>query len=139
MFLILLLSSFVFALEVCLDFSSKTEDPFVNKLIVSKIESFALESGLKLSCSEGSLKIPVSFSFSERPLSISSRQRVSSYILSLSLNIGSENFSASVPYSLPSGAFAELPRRKAVDELLSRLKLPILKYFSEIYRGKRAP
>ncbi|GAB6066339.1 hypothetical protein JCM9492_14320 [Aquifex pyrophilus] len=139
MLLVFFLLSFLFAKELCLDFNIDTEDSYVNKRIAQYVERFALESGFELSCSEKSLNLSVSASFSERSVAISPKQRVSTYLFSLSIRIGSESFSTSVPYSLPSGALGELPRRKALEEAIQRLKLPIIKYFTELYAGKREP
>ena len=122
---------------MCLDFSEiDLEDPYVKKVVIQKLEQYAIESGFTLTCSEGSKRIKVFVSYSEKSISISARHRVSTYIFSLNIRIDNESFSSSVPYSLPSGALAELPRRKALEEIMRRLKLPIIKYFSEIYLGK---
>ncbi len=139
MFLVILLLSFLFAKELCLEFNINTDDPYLNKRVEQYVEELALESGFKLGCSEKSLNLPVSASFSENGIAISPKQRVSTYLFSLSVNIGNESFSTSVPYSLPSGAFGELPRRKALEEAIKRLRLPIIKYFTELYAGKREP
>ncbi|HID66521.1 MAG TPA: hypothetical protein EYP32_07000 [Aquificaceae bacterium] len=134
---IFFLFSLAFSKEMCLDFSEiDLEDPYVKKAVIQKLEQYAIESGFILKCSESSKRIKVFVSYSEKAISISARQRVSTYIFSLNIQIGDESFSSSVPYSLPSGALAELPRRKALEEMMGRLKLPIIKYFSEIYLGK---
>ncbi|RUM29436.1 MAG: hypothetical protein DSY42_06560 [Aquifex sp.] len=134
---IFFLLSFSFSKEICLDFSEvDLEDPYVKKAVIQKLEQYAMESGFTLTCTESSKRIKVFVNYSEKAISISARQRVSTYIFSLNIRIGSESFSSSVPYSLPSGALAELPRRKALEEIMKRLKLPIIKYFSEIYLGK---
>ncbi|AAC06573.1 hypothetical protein [Aquifex aeolicus] len=133
-FLILLLPFFLFAKEVCLDFSEiDTDDPYVKQAIIRKVEEYVLEAGFKVKCTENTLRIKVRANYREVPSTISARQRVSSYTLYLSVSLGEESFSASVPYSLPSGSLAELPRRKALEEAFSRIKLHIIKYFSREY------
>ncbi|HIP42429.1 MAG TPA: hypothetical protein EYG91_00615 [Aquifex aeolicus] len=134
---IFFLLGFSFSKEICFDFSGiNSEDPYVRKAVIQKLEQYAMESGFTLACTESSKRIEVFANYSEKAVSISARQRISIYIFSLNIRIGNKSFSSSVPYSLPSGALAELPRRKALEEVIERLKLPIIKYLSEIYFGK---
>jgi len=133
-YMIILFPLILFAKEVCLDFSDmELEDPYVKQAVIKKVEEYALEAGLKIKCSVGIPRIKVTADFKEIPSTISAKQRVSSYTLHLRINLGEESFSASVPYSLPSGALAELPKRKALEEAFTRIKLHLIKFFSREY------
>lgn len=113
------------------------DDPYVKQIVIRKIEEYALEAGFKIRCKRNTPRIKVKANLREVPTTISAKQRVSSYTLYLSISLGEESFSASVPYSLPYGSLAELPRRKALEEAFSRIKLHIIKYFSRKYfKGK---
>jgi len=134
--LLTLLFGFAFGLEVCPRWNIRLPDPYGAQLVKEKITEYLLESGLELSCKEGSKALGIEVSSKERGLSISPRQRVSTYLLTLKVKVGGESFSASVPYSQSSGGLGELPRREALAEALQRLKLQLIDYFFRIQKDE---
>ena len=128
-----------FGEEICLKFHDSGEDPYVAHRIYHHIKNLFLEAGFKFSCSKNTNKVNVEVSYSETPISVSSRQRVSSYILHLHIKLNEKSFSSSVPYSV-NASYGEIPRRKAIEEAFGRIKLNLLEYLLELkkhagYRG----
>ena len=136
MLLILFFISLAFSQEVCLKVNVYSDDPYLKQRAISRIKQIALESGFKLRCSENSKIVKAYIKISETPLSLSPRQRVSSYNLNLFIKLNGEKISTSVPYSLPYGGIAELPRRKAIEEAFERIRLRILDFFLKFKRRK---
>ncbi len=106
-------------------------DPYLGLAVLKTIERAVIESGLAVSCDDSAKDLNVRIvSFREVPIAFTPDQRVSVYNLSLTLKVtaGSRQFtvSGSVPYSLPTGGLGDIPRRKAIDDLLDKLYLNIL-------------
>ena len=123
--------SVTFGGEICLKLHSSNEDPYVSHRIYHHLKNLFLETGFNLSCRDKAQKVNVEISYSETPISVSSRQRVSSYILHLRVRLNDKEFSGSVPYSV-NASYGEIPRRKAIEEAFGRIKLNILEYLLEL-------
>ncbi len=125
--------------ELCLSVDgTNLKDPFVKQYVLGRINQYVLESGWEVGCSEKARRLVLKVRYTERPLVISAGQRVKSYLLSLRVEINGKSFGASVPYSLPYGGLGELPRRKALEEALGRMKLSIIEYLLELGRDEGA-
>ncbi len=130
--ILLLLISDAFGKEICLNLTKSTaEDPYVTHRVYNQLKNLFLETGFKLSCTENAEKVNVTVSYSEIPISISSRQRVSSYMFYLKIHLNDKVFSSSVPYSV-NASYGEIPRKKAVEESFGRIKLNLLEYLLEL-------
>ncbi|MDQ7082791.1 MAG: hypothetical protein Q9N34_07455 [Aquificota bacterium] len=124
----------VFCIE---EVENETNEPYLSYALLKMVERAILESGGKLSCKNGSDRVRISIrDFRETPLAYSPSQRVSSYILSLyfevSVKENSFSVSGSVPYSLPTGGLGDLPRRKAIDDLVDKIYFEVLKNFRRL-------
>ncbi len=116
------------------------EDPYVEYSLRKTVEKAFLESGYLLSCEEKSLRAVVRvIHFGEVPIAYTPKQRISSYNLTLRFEIKINGriliAGGSVPYSIPFGGYGDIPRRKAVDDLLDKIYLDLLR---EIRRLKNA-
>jgi len=128
---LLLFISLTFGGEICLDLKDRGEDPYVAQRLYHHLRNLFLEAGFTLSCSDKSKKMYAEVSYSETPISISPKQRVSSYIFYLKVRLNDREFMSSAPYSVNS-SYGEIPRRKAVDEAFGKMKLSILEYALEL-------
>lgn len=128
---LLLFISLTFGKEICLDLRDRGEDPYVAERLYYHLRNLFLEAGLTLSCSDKSQKMYAEVSYSETPISISPKQRVSNYIFYLKVRLNDREFISSAPYSVNS-SYGEIPRRKAVDEAFGRMKLSVLEYALEL-------
>ncbi|SNZ11903.1 hypothetical protein [Hydrogenobacter hydrogenophilus] len=113
-------------------------DPYINYALRKKLEDAVLESGHKLSCKENALSIvPVIKELKETPIAYTPYQRVSAYNLTLSIALkdGKEekDFSFTVPYNLPTGGVGDLPRRRAIDDILDIIYIEFVQYFKRRY------
>ena len=130
--ILLLLISVTFGEEICLKMAkSADEDSYVAHRVYHKLKNLFLEAGFKLACTENAKRIYIAVSYSETPISLSSRQRVSSYILYLRVHLNDRKFTGSIPYSV-NASYGEIPRRRAIEEAFDRIKLNILEYLLEL-------
>jgi len=135
--ILMMLSLIANGREICLSVEGRNlKDPFVKQYVLDKINQYILESGWSVGCSEKALRLYLRVDYNERPLVISAGQRVKSYLFSLKIRINGRRFSASVPYSLPYGGLGELPRRKAVEEAMGRMKLSIIEYLLQLGKNE---
>lgn len=117
------------AQPICIEWSSlPRSEPYLHYALLRSVEKAVLESGYSLGCDGEYEKLSVKVrKFEEVPIAYTPAQRVSVYNLILSLEAvkGNERFifTVSVPYSLPSGGLGDLPRRKAIDDLLDKIYL----------------
>ncbi|RMH08688.1 MAG: hypothetical protein D6699_00630, partial [Aquificota bacterium] len=98
------------------------------------LEKALLESGHKLSCSQGSVALfPKVESLKETPIAYSPQQRVSAYSLEMTVRVkaGTQDmtFSAVVPYSQPTGGVGDLPRRRAIEDAFGIIYLDMVENF----------
>ncbi len=133
-FLILLFSASLLWAEVfCVeDVENNTNEPYLSYSLLKVVEEAILENGHQISCDRKSKKVKVRIKrFQEVPIAYTPEQRVSSYNLFLSVELEvngqKHSFSSSVPYTLPYGGLGDIPRRKAIDDLLDKIYLEILK------------
>ena len=133
-FLILLLSTGVLWAGVfCIEeVENDTKEPYLSYSLLKVVEEAILENGHRISCDRMSKKVKVRVKkFEEIPIAYTPEQRVSSYNLFLSVELEvngqKHSFSSSVPYTLPYGGLGDIPRRKAIDDLLDKIYLEILK------------
>jgi hypothetical protein len=113
-------------------------DPYINYRLQKNLEDAVLESGHKVSCKEHTFTIvPIIKELKETPVGYTSYQRVSAYNLTLSVALkdGKEekDFSFTVTYSLPTGSLGDLPRRKAIDNILDIIYIEFVQYFKRRY------
>ncbi len=136
MWLIFLLFSIItsaYAEVFCIEnVENETNEPYLSYALLKVVEKAVLENGYELSCKGDYKKINVSvLSFEEKPIAYTPQQRVSSYNLTLrfEVELSGRKFqiSGTVPYSLPSGGLGDIPRRKAIDDLLDKIYLDLLK------------
>ncbi|EDP75257.1 hypothetical protein [Hydrogenivirga sp. 128-5-R1-1] len=124
-----------FSQELCIkEVENDTNEPYLSYALLRTIEKAILESGWKLGCKKGSTEVYVRItSFKETPIAYTPAQRVSSYNLSVSFSVrvGERSFSlaGTVPYSLPSGGLGDIPRRRAIDDLLDKIYWNLLQNF----------
>ncbi len=114
-----------------------TNEPYLSYALLKMAERAILESGGELSCEVSSKRVRVRvIDFREIPLAYSPSQRVNSYNLYLSfeVSVGGSSFSVggSVPYSLPTGSLGDVPRRKAIDDLVDKIYFEVLKNFRRL-------
>lgn len=114
------------------------KDPYINYALRKKLEHALLESGHKVSCEENAFSvIPVIKELRETPIAYTPYQRVSAYNLTLSIALkdGKEekDFSFTVPYNLPTGGLGDLPRRRAIDDILDIIYIEFVQYFKRRY------
>lgn len=126
-----LLLNFSFSQTLCIrDVENETNEPYLSYALLKTMEKAILESGYSLKCPEGEVVKVRVVEFRENPIAYTPSQRVSSYNLTLRIDveIGKKRFSVggTVPYSLPSGSLGDIPRRKAIDDLLDKIYLEIL-------------
>ncbi len=124
----------VFCVE---DVENPTNDPYIGYSLQRVTEKALLEGGFVLSCEEGARRVRIRvISLEEIPIAYTPRQRVSSYNLILwaevRLNGRSIKVGGAVPYTLPSGGYGDVPRRKAVDDLLDKVYLDLLRRVREL-------
>jgi len=108
-----------------------TEEPYLSYELLRIVERAVLESGHELRCDGDTKEVRLRVKeFKEVPIAYTSKQRVSSYNLSLSfeLNIDGKGYTirSSVPYTLPYGGLGDIPRRKAINDLLDKIYGDIL-------------
>ncbi len=130
--IILLLSGSLFAQTFCVrEVLNSTDEPYLSYSLLRIVERALLENGYELGC-EGSfneigLKVK---EFKEIPIAYTPEQRVSSYnlILSVELKVNGEDHTlrSFVPYDLPYGGLGDVPRRRAIDDLLDKIYIEIL-------------
>jgi len=108
----------------------------LREIIVRKrVERAILESGYIPSCNESSVPLKVTIKrVVERPIAYTSKGRISSYSLSIELDMifgdRRRSFSGFAPYRQPTGAVGDLYRKKAVNEIIDKIYLDILKFIS---------
>ena len=107
-------------------------DPYLSYALLRTVERAVVESGHTLHCGEGSKTLRVEIlSFGEKPIAYTPQQRVSTYSLDVRVRLSTEGESftvfTSVPYAIPGGSEGDIPRRRAIDDLLDKLYLNILK------------
>ncbi len=131
--LILLLLSLAYAGSFCIkEVENETNEPYLSYALLRTLEKAVLEVGGDISCSGDFREIRVKVrSFRELPIAYTPQHRVSSYNLSLSVEIQVEGssfvLSGTVPYTLPSGGLGDIPRRSAVDDLVDKIYLDLIK------------
>lgn len=130
----LLLISIVYSQDVCLNLKESGEDPYITNRLYHHIKNLFLEAGFHISCVHSAEKVNLGISYNEAPISVSARQRVSSYILHLKIRLNGKEFRGSVPYSVKA-SYGEISRRNAVEEVFSRMKLDLLEYILELKRN----
>jgi hypothetical protein len=106
-------------------------DPYLSFAVLRTVERAVIESGHSINCEGGHRDLRVKVvSFREVPIAYTPEQRVSAYnlLLTISLRVWGKEFrlGGAVPYSLPTGGLGDVPRRKAIDDLLDKLYLNIL-------------
>jgi len=126
------LAAVAFSRSFCIEeVENSTADPYITYSLQRTVEKAFLENGYELSCEGNPHKVRIRISsFEETPIAYTPAQRVSSYnlILRAEVRINGKSISigGAVPYTLPSGGYGDLPRRKAVDDLLDKIYLDLL-------------
>ncbi|RLJ71160.1 hypothetical protein BCF55_1458 [Hydrogenivirga caldilitoris] len=124
--------SLVFSEPFCIKgVENDTREPYLNYALLKTVEKAVLEIGGELRCEGDAKGILIRIkNFKETPIAYTPQQRVSSYNLNLSFEVvvGDRSFSLSgvVPYSLVSGGLGDIPRRRAIDDLLDKIYLDLL-------------
>ncbi len=116
------------------DVENNTNEPYLSYAVLKFVEKALLEAGNTISCEGEHEKVHVRIrDFRDTPIAYTSRQRVSSYNLHLSLEIrvGEKKITlgGAVPYTLPGGGYGDIPRRKAIDDLLDKIYWNALQNF----------
>ena len=112
-------------------------DPYLNYVLLQRIEQALLEVGKKVECSENSRELVVSIKrLKDIPLAFSPEQRVTSYTLEVVVSIkldGKEaEFFWSVPYEQTNGLQGELPRREAFEDAVDKISIQILDFLKDL-------
>ena len=129
---LLVIPSLLFGGGFCVSsVENPSDDPYLEYALMKAVERAIMESGYRLDCSGGYEEVRVRVvEFKEVPIAYTPRQRVSLYnlIMSVKVSVGGREFtlSSSVPYSLPSGSYGDIPRRKAIDDLTDKIYSYIL-------------
>ncbi|ADC89999.1 hypothetical protein Thal_1368 [Thermocrinis albus DSM 14484] len=123
--------SCAFGAAFCIKTETTYPDPYLYQTVLRTVERAVLESGESLSCGEGSQPMRVSvLEFQDIPVGYSPFQRVNAYTLKLTLLLETKDmkraFSAVTTYSLPDGSRGDLPRRSALDSLMTIIYPDIL-------------
>ncbi len=131
--ILLLLAGLLRAETFCIKgVENRTNEPYLSYSLLKAVERAILENGHKIGCDGRFKEVRVRVKdFNEMPIAYTPEQRVSSYNLVLSveliLNGKRHSFSSVVPYTLPYGGLGDIPRRKAIDDLLDKIYIEILK------------
>ena len=130
--ILFLLAGTVFAQTFCIkDVRNETNEPYLSYSLLRIVERALLENGYEVDCDGSFSKIELRVKeFKEIPIAYTPEQRVSSYnlILSVELKVNGKDHTlrSFVPYDLPYGGLGDLPRRKAIDDLLDKIYIDIL-------------
>ncbi len=130
--------SFSFPAEQRVCISVKGDFPkekYIRIIVRKRVERALLESGYKPSCEKPFVPLNVVIKrVRERPIAYTSKGRISSYSLSIELEMvfGDKKgiFKGFAPYRQPTGAVGDLYRKKAVNEIIDKIYLNILKFIS---------
>jgi len=111
---------------------NNTNEPYLSYSLLRVVERAILENGHEISCEDTAKEVRVKVKrFEEVPIAYTPEQRVSAYNLMLSVEISingdMHSFSSFVPYTLPYGGLGDIPRRKAIDDLLDKIYIEVLK------------
>ena len=106
-------------------------EPYVNLALRKRIEMAILESGGTLKCADNSKDVSVIVKdFREEPIAYTAFQRVNFYSLTLSITLNIDNkektYTQTVSYPQPSGSLGNIPRRRAIDDIVSIIYLEIV-------------
>ncbi|MDQ7038547.1 MAG: hypothetical protein Q9N26_05050 [Aquificota bacterium] len=130
--IVLALPAVLFGKTYCVEVERDPyRDPYLGFAVLRTVERAVVESGNSLGCGKGSRMLRVRVvSFREVPIAFTPDQRVSAYSLYLTLRVeaGKETFTlkGTVPYSQPTGGLGDIPRRRAIDDILDKLYLNLL-------------
>ncbi len=130
-FLLLWLVSIAFSSEVCIKVENPYPEPYLGIAIRKTLERAVLESGKSLGCSQSAKELRAYVKeLKEEPIAYTPQQRVSAYNLRLSISLKTDSeertYTQGVSYSQPTGALGNLPRRQAIDTILSIIYLDML-------------
>ncbi len=133
-----LIAGFSFSGEerVCINVKGDfPKEKYIRIIVRKRVEKALLESGYKPSCQKPFVPLDVIIRrVKERPIAYTSKGRISSYSLSIELEMvfGEKRgiFKGFAPYRQPTGAVGDLYRKKAVNEIIDKIYLNILKFIS---------
>lgn len=131
-FITFLMFGLSFALDACIrSVDNPYQDPYLDYLLVKTLEKALQESGRKLSCDKDAQDFYLKVTrLKEEPTAYTPFKRVNAYNLTLSLELRSgdksKTYSRTINYFLPSGAYGNLPKRKALEDLLNIIYLDLL-------------
>jgi len=131
---LILLVGISFGKEFCIEeVDNDFNEPYLSYALLRIMERAVLETGGNIACSQNSIRVRLTVKdFREIPIAYTPSQRVRSYNLSISFEVDIDGkrhlFRGTVPYSLPFGGYGDIPRRKAIDDLLDKIYLNILKF-----------
>ncbi len=136
--ILFLVAGFSFSEEkrVCINVKGDfPKEKYIRIIVRKRVERALLESGYKPSCQKPFVPLNVVIKrVEERPIAYTSKGRISSYNLSIELEMvlgdKRETFTGFAPYRQPTGAVGDLYRKKAVNEIIDKIYLNILKFIS---------
>ncbi len=135
--LIICFTNFAFSKEyVCVRLKGDfPKEKYIRIALKKAVEKALIETSYKPKCVEGSKKLVVHIkNIIEKPIAYTSKGRVSSYSLNINISISfhnkKESFSGFAPYGQPSGTIGDINRKKAVDEIIDKIYLNMLKFLS---------
>ncbi len=132
--IIVLFISLSWANEFCIEkIENETNEPYLSYALQKAVERALIENGHKLSCERGKKVYLRVKNFREIPIAYTPQQRVSSYNLTVNVEIEVDGekitIGSTVPYSLLPTSYGDIPRRRAIDELIDKIYLRLLESF----------
>lgn len=134
MILLALGFSFAFSEDICIkEVSNPYTEVYLSYAFRKNLEKAILESGNSIGCGAGSKEIkPEVEMFKEVPIAYTPQQRVSAYNLEIKVSLTMEDkkraFLVAVPYSQPTGAVGDLPKRKAIEDAFKIIYVDMLEF-----------
>ncbi len=124
--------SSAFSLDFCFkSLQNPYPEHYLSVALMKKIERAVLESGNSINCNKDSKELLVYVKdFKEIPVAYTAQQRVSAYNLTISVYLKTGEFEKtytnSIVYSQETGAYGNIPRRKAIDTIMDMMYLNII-------------
>ncbi len=111
------------------------QEKYLRIALKKSAEKALIETGYEINCSDGSIPLFLIIKkVEERPIAFTPKSRISSYSLSIRVKLKfeerEETISGFAPYRQPTGAVGDINRKKAVDEIIDKIYLNMLKFLA---------
>ena len=137
LFILFFKSIFAFGKEeICVTVKGDyPQEKYLRIALKRSVEKALIETGYITGCDKDSKKLLIIIkNVNEKPIAYTSKSRIRSFSLTIVMDIIMENkkgrFSSFAPYGQPSGGIGDINRKKAIDEIIDKIYLDILKFLS---------